>query len=116
MSLRARLALVVGGLVAVAVGFGAFGAFVVVERQLRGEIDSFLRDRSERIAGPEQDGDSPVISQPAPRRGGAGRALADLDAEAQIIGPNGRVLMAVSNVERLPIDESDVALARTAGP
>jgi len=51
MSLRTRLTLSAAGAVAVAVAVASVGVFFVVRGQLRGEVDSSLRQRAELIQG-----------------------------------------------------------------
>ncbi|MGH9285982.1 MAG: hypothetical protein ACRD0M_09980, partial [Acidimicrobiales bacterium] len=88
MSLRARLTLLVAGVVAAAVMAGAFATRASAEAELAAETDRFLRDRAGRIARGEG-GPVPGLTGSRPGPGGGRGRLFGLDAVTQIISAGG---------------------------
>lgn len=113
MSLRARLALVVGLLVALAIGASALAGYLLVAGQLRGQVDDFVEQRARQIAVGRPDGGRPPDSGRPPALDG--QPLAGYDTVTQVIDRDGSVLASVGPVA-LPVDEGDLALARGTGP
>jgi two-component system sensor histidine kinase MprB len=116
MSLRWRLALTMGLIVAVAVTLGGFGAYASTRAELRGEIDSFLEGRVDSFA----EAGNRLLSRPGrplglnPRDRLGDLRLTEADSIIQIIGPNGRVLVAFEGADELPLDP-DVDEVRATG-
>jgi two-component system sensor histidine kinase MprB len=122
MRLRTRLTLVLL-LVTAGIGVAAVvGVYAVAERQLRGDVDSFLQLRAGQIVRNLQ-GDP--LGRPGRPGGPLGRptpagsqqtALFQPDALAQVRGPAGVVLARSTPELELPLDEGDrAALARGQG-
>jgi two-component system sensor histidine kinase MprB len=107
VSLRARLTVVVAGVVALAVAAGASGAWLATSHQLHGEVDRFLLDR---VSGY-------VRSTPSDRGLGGDRRttgsgmLVDFDAITKVLDVEGDVYAAVQGQPALPIDGTDRELA-----
>lgn len=99
MTLRTRLTLAVAAIVAVAVLTGAAAAHFSIRRELRGEIDSSLVERSRRFTQPA----GPRREQPPVEPG----------ALVQQIDANGRITASAGAA--LPVTADDTAVARTRG-
>jgi two-component system sensor histidine kinase MprB len=93
MTIRRRLAIAAAVAVAVAVLAASFAAYLAVRSQLRGEVDSALRERADGIQLFSQSGASPLptppkdlrLPKPPQARFGGATGL------VQIIGPKGAV-------------------------
>ena len=122
MSLRTRIAAAAGIAVALVVVIAAVAIYLGVRAELRGEVDSSLRDRAsaltmrggDRERGPgEPDGGG--------GRPGPGAAFPILPREpfggpegfAQLVLPSGRVLRPPQSRDALPVDAETHALARS---
>ncbi|MEE9416389.1 MAG: HAMP domain-containing sensor histidine kinase [Acidimicrobiales bacterium] len=109
MSLRTRLAVVVALTVFLTAGLVIAFSHFFAQRELLANLDSQLKVRA-----------TSLFDQP--RGGGRGRGSRDRgDADlqlvagfAQIIGPNGDVVISLSNAPEIPVDERDIALAQSA--
>ena len=128
MSLRLRLALLFGVLVAVGVGIASYSSYVATEDALSDEIDDFLRTRAQEI-------DEGVRTVPSPQPEGNGRRnegtartadgevlpvddvldlfAFDADSIIQVINEDGEVQGSDGGV--LPISQSDLDLAAKPG-
>ncbi len=113
MTLRWRVALVVAGLVATAMVAGSIGARIAAERELVGEIDTFLTDRTEQLApilGDRRALRALADERPGARLGGdrgdgVGRILTAPDAVTQIQTPDGTVVATIEGQPLLPTDD-----------
>lgn len=125
MSLRLRLALFFGVVVAIGIGIASGAAYVSTERALSGEIEDFLRIRAQEV-------NEGVRTVPTPRdndgrrgndNGPSGDALpvgevldlfgADPDSITQVLDPHGAVI--ANEGGTLPISQADVELAGSPG-
>lgn len=117
MSLRWRLALSTGVIVAVAVTLGGLGAYASTRVELRAEIDSFLERRVESFG----DRGGRALGRPGrsvgldPRDRLGDLRLTEADSIIQIIGPGDRVLVAFEGADTLPVDPEVVARVRSTG-
>ncbi|HSL59034.1 MAG TPA: HAMP domain-containing sensor histidine kinase [Acidimicrobiales bacterium] len=109
MSLRLRLALLVGASVAVTVALAALVAHVAVSTSLRGEIDDFLAERARtsilQVVRPEQLG----------RRPRANELFQSPDAVVQVLDRRGAVAASLEGAPDLPVDEIDRAALGVGG-
>ncbi len=110
MTLRTRITLLVAAAVALAVAVVSAAAFVTARREVRGEIDAFLRERAAlNLPGrPERRPPEP----PSVRRGGG---FIGADAVGQLVAPDGSVALAFDDDVRLPVDEKDARIAARGG-
>jgi two-component system sensor histidine kinase MprB len=107
MSLRARLTVVVTGIVALTVAAGASAAWLATSNQLHGEVDRFLVDR---VSGYVRTGpDDRELG--GDRRDDHGGSLVDFDAITKVLDRSGTVYAAVQGQPALPVDATDKALA-----
>ena len=117
MSLRWRLAFILGGSVAIAIGVAAVASFASADREFRHEVDELLVART-----------SLVVENPGQAFGGEfggrrprffddddGPALAEFDTVTQIIDPTATRVFRFSEGPSLPVDEVDLELARAGG-
>ncbi|HZR93382.1 MAG TPA: HAMP domain-containing sensor histidine kinase [Gaiellaceae bacterium] len=105
LSFRARLTLAAVGAVAVVAVLGSALAYVLVENQLRGEVDNALRARWERIQERPFDRGSFLEDLPTPILGGA-------PGYFQIVDENGRPYRLPGyNTILLPVDRRVRAVA-----
>ena len=117
MSLRLRLALVVGVTFAIVVIGSVLAVRVSAGNELRGQIDRFLEQRSPRFEGDVSSGRFPGSnggvfgSTGAP---GLQRQFVQPDAIVQVLKTDGTVLRASS--PELPVSAHDKALAAAPGP
>ena len=96
MTLRTRLALLVGTVVALAVVGGAYAAYISTARELRAEVDQFLVERAQRFAAAPRAGiDQLTASTRPPRLGEGVPPLVELDSVIQVIDAAGTVVAAV---------------------
>jgi two-component system sensor histidine kinase MprB len=110
MTLRARLTLGAAAAVAVAVVLAAVISLVVVERQLRDQLDRELGETASRLARVSRDsGLASLFAQPIGPRGLRGEPQF-----IQIIEPDGTRLVPVGQLP-IPVDRQDRALARVGG-
>ena len=109
MSLRHRLALVSAAGVTAALVVAAVVCYVVVRRELRGQVDDSLKAQAARIAGGDLQalGDE-GIPAPSPKAGGPAQYWQIVAADGQIVGSSGGV--------RLPWDRSVQAVAQGRRP
>ncbi len=132
MSLRTRIAAAAGLAVAVVVLVAAAAIYVGVRAELRGEVDSSLRDRAElfvRLAeAPRRGGDpgdrgpaggGPGEIQPGGQGSPGGRIpvprpepFGGPEGVAQIVLPGGRVLRPPASDEAIPVDARAREIAR----
>ncbi|MCU1486768.1 MAG: mprB [Actinomycetia bacterium] len=107
MSLRARLTVVVAGVVALTVAAGASAAWLATSNQLHGEVDRFLTDR---VSGYVRTGpDDRELG--GDRRDEHSVSLVDFDAITKVLDRSGAVYAAVQGQPALPVDATDKALA-----
>jgi len=92
--LRHRLALVSAAGVAAALVVAAVVCYVVVRRELRGQVDDSLKAQAARIAGGDLRalGDE-GIPAPSPKAGGPAQYWQIVAADGQIVGSSGRVTL-----------------------
>ena len=104
MSLRYRLALVSAAGVALALVLAALVCYVMVRRELRGQIDDSLKAQAARIAGGDLQalGDQGMPA-PSPKAGGPAQYWQIVAADGHIVGALGGV--------RLPFDNAARAVA-----
>jgi two-component system, OmpR family, sensor histidine kinase MprB len=131
MSLRLRLAVLVAGTVAIAIGGAAAGALVTARGELRAKTDAFLLERGTAIVsatdpgrpgmptdlgsiGAETDGSGRPPHGPRVRFGGQNRIFAGLDAVTQVVTASGRA-GSFGGQPALPVDARDRALAADGG-
>jgi two-component system, OmpR family, sensor histidine kinase MprB len=109
MSLRTRIAALTAGAVAVAVLVVAVGAWILVQRELRAQVDEGLIRRV--IAGRTQAGG--IVREPPEVPSGAAyfEELFGLDNAIQLFTPTGDVLLPALPNQTLPIAERDLAVA-----
>jgi two-component system sensor histidine kinase MprB len=120
VSLRARIALVAGIAVAVAVAGVAVGSYAAVRSQLRGEIDDSLRDRTrsyaprpdERPPPRDHDGDDHHHGPPPPLPGGPQPAFGGAAGFVQVVGPQGDVAREPGESSSLPVQPRAQRIAR----
>ncbi len=109
MSLRSRLALLVGLAVAASMIAATVAAGAATRHELRQEVDHFLQQRVREInAGGF--GGTPFTDRDDPRRRGPAAFPVRLDSVTQIIGPNGAVYNPFGEVV-LSVSEADLAVA-----
>ncbi len=110
MSLRTRLTLAAAGAVAVAVLVASIGVYFVVRGQLRGEVDSSLRQRAELIqripagARPVAPGERFPVVAPA-GLGGASGYLQIVESDGSVSRPGG-------GSTEIPVMTTTLAVAR----
>ena len=131
MSLRTRIAAAAGLAVAVVVLVAAAAIYVGVRAELRGEVDSSLRDRAGlfvQLADGQRPGDGP--GAPGPADGGPGQAqpggrespdgripaprpepFGGPEGVAQLVLPSGQVLRRAGTDEAIPVDARARAIA-----
>jgi two-component system, OmpR family, sensor histidine kinase MprB len=122
MSLRTRIALAAGLAVAVAVLVAAAVVYLGVRAELRGEVDSALRERAEplaRFAGARDRGPGPGPGPPGPPRGRELRPdvpeapFGGASGYAQLVRPDGTVLAPMRASASLPVEERARAIAES---
>jgi two-component system, OmpR family, sensor histidine kinase MprB len=118
MSLRTRIAGAAGLAVALAVAAAALAVYFGVRAELRGEVDSSLRERVAALPGlggppPGDDGVRHPREQPGLVPSGPDVRFGGPEGFLQIVLPGGRVLSAAGEVERLPVDSRAREIART---
>lgn len=128
LGLGARLALIFGGLAALTALITAGVSAYTTSSEINAGVDSFLRVRSAEVA----EGSRSVLREPPERgRGSGGRgdgrnnnnnddelddsieAVADLDAQVQVLAPDGSVLGGAGR--GLPVEQQDLALLDRRG-
>lgn len=114
MSLRWRLTLVIGGVVALMVAGASVLAYVSADRELNRQVDEFLLSRSREAEQALDSLDFPRIG-PSLDTADAIRvgALTRPDAGVQVLYRNGNQVLVLSE-PNLPISREDVAIAREA--
>jgi two-component system, OmpR family, sensor histidine kinase MprB len=124
VTLRARLALVIGALVVVAISLASTAAYLTSSTRLHKEIDTFVSTRAAELtdvrARPSRDGRGSIPIPPGdtddlpgfrlPSLGG--RQLAGLDAVVQVLDAQGSVFVTVGRAESLPVSGSEMTVAR----
>src|SRR5262245_3197652 len=139
MSLRWRLALGLGLITALVIGFVGVGAYLAVADRLESSVDVSLRERADEVVRSYQDNRD---HKPSPNGGGANpnggnnatqvaqpTQTGDLDdpfyhpaqcppagamqpaAGAQVIDSDGTVTVCIEGGVKLPVDRSDIELA-----
>lgn len=111
MSLRARLAITLALVTAVAIGLAAVGSYVLTARELRASIDDELV-RQARVGGILLDrplADRPLTDRPLAGRPNS-RVLDAIDAEVQFLRRNGEPYPGLATIA-LPVDDADRVLA-----
>ena len=107
MSFRARLAIAAAAAVALAVVLASVAVYVVVRNELRGTLDSALRDRAAQVQHEPlrafQAGDQAFL-EPGPQLGGA-------PGYFQVVNANGETIRLPNETVELPVTDSvrDVA-------
>ncbi|MEX2393207.1 MAG: HAMP domain-containing sensor histidine kinase, partial [Actinomycetota bacterium] len=105
MSLRTRIAALTAGAVAIAVLLVAAGSWVLVRRELRGQVDDGLVRRMAQVRGPGRIFDERLAPGPRGRNDPFG-----LDNAIQVIDSSGEVLIAPGPA-MLPVADRDRAVA-----
>ncbi len=111
MSLRARLTLAAAGAVAIAVLLASIGVYFVVRSQLRGEVDTSLRERATVIQSVVRSGDLRATvppNLPAVPPADLGRASGYL----QVVSRDGAVTRGPGARVAVPVDARTLAVAR----
>lgn len=109
MTLRTRLTLTVGAIVALAIMGGAYAAHYNTSHELRAETDRFLLDRATRLARAASLFEfRPVPSGSFPTAEG----LVRFDAVTQVLRADGTVITRLNSQPELPVDRTDVAIAK----
>ena len=107
MSFRGRLALAASVAVALAVVVASAGVYLVVRNQLRGTVDSALRDRAADVQHEPlhafQQGDRAFL-QPGPELGGA-------PGYFQVVAADGRTIRLPNETVELPVSNAARAVA-----
>ena len=109
LSLRSRIAALTAGAVAIAVLMVALGAWVLVRRELRSEVDEALVRRL--VSGRERGVIGPDPEAVQSRAEDDLEAFATLDNAIQVINSSGAVLVAATRQEHLPVTTRDRATA-----
>ncbi len=117
MTLRSRLALGTVALLAVAIVIALTAAYVLVRRQLIGEVDKSLRARATAIAGIASRLPSPPARQPSgPRFRVPSAPFAEPEGYVQLVSRTGRVRLTPGEHIKLPTDGAvAVASGRRTG-
>ncbi len=109
VNLRTRIAALTAGAVAVAVIVVAIGAWVLVKRELRAQVDEGLLRRVAAGSSPSGGFIQQLdVQRTEPRFGG----LFGLDNAIQLFTSQGDILIAAPASSRLPITPKDLAVAR----
>ena len=122
MSLRWRLTLVIGGVVAVMLFGASFLAYISAESELNNQVDEFLLTRSRETEltleiGFDTSGEVVDSLPPGTAFGfqqGTLRTLTRADASIQLLDPNRTYLRLVSGTQ-LPVTDNDRDLAEARG-
>ena len=122
MSLRWRLTLVIGGVVAVMLFGASFLAYISAESELNNQVDEFLLTRSQETEltlaiGIDPSGEIPDSLPPGTAFGfqqGTLETLTRADASIQLLDPNRTNLRLVSG-NQLPVINSDRDIAEARG-
>ena len=112
MKLRTRITLLVVAAVAIAVTGVAAASFVSAERELRGEVDTFLAARATEAS---QDGAALGGRFENSLRLGRLSPLIAPDAILQYLTPDGHYVVAIEDVPQLPVAARDLELAASRG-
>ena len=124
MSLRWRWALSLGLVAALAIGLTAWAATLSAGRQLRGDVDADLLQRSGLVsqgagilAGLSSRQEDTRDSDGGRRsRGDRHSHVVDFDAVIQVIDPDGEVVLRIGPEDvALPVDDIDLAVLRGGG-
>jgi two-component system sensor histidine kinase MprB len=108
VSLRTRIAALTAGAVAVAVLVVALGAWVLVQRELRSQVDDGLIRRV--VAGRARGGG--IVGEIGVTRGGQYvEEVFGLDNAIQLFTSDGDVLISALPSQRLPVTDRDLAVA-----
>ncbi|MFQ5517579.1 MAG: HAMP domain-containing protein, partial [Acidimicrobiia bacterium] len=113
MSLRTRFAIVVAASVTLAVTVVSWGSYQAARREVRGEVDDFLRGRAAVLAlvpGPRL-GQFP---RPEPRFGLRDGLLAGADSVVQLLDGDGNLVFA-DETSSLPVSGTDTTVAIAGG-
>jgi two-component system sensor histidine kinase MprB len=130
MSLRWRLALGLGLITALVIGFVGVGAYLAVADRLENSVDDSLRERAAEVVKAYED-NREHEPRPAPQNGSGSATQVSSDdypdfsrpaqcppagamqpaAAAQVIDANGTVTACIEGGVELPVDKSDVRLA-----
>jgi two-component system sensor histidine kinase MprB len=107
MSLRTRIAALTAGAVAVAVLVIAVGAFVLVQRELRSQVDEGLIQRivTGGLRSPNQLPQGSAVPNPYMEE------VFGLDNVVQLFAADGTVLISALPTRQLPIDQRDLEVA-----
>lgn len=107
MSFRARLAIAAAAAVALAVVLASVTVYVVVRSELRGTLDSALRERAAQVQNEPlrgfQSGDQ-VFLEPGPQLGGA-------PGYFQVVSADGETIRLPNETVELPVDDEVRAVA-----
>lgn len=124
MSLRWRVALGLGVITALVIGFVGVGAYVAVSERLQGSVDDSLRDRAVEVTGasvapsdrsrPDDDDDRepsefarPTNCPPA--------GLLQPAAAAQLVSASGAATVCIEGGVTIPVDDDDREIAEGEG-
>ncbi len=113
MSLRTRFAIVVAASVTLAVAVVSWGSYQAARREVRGEVDDFLRGRAAVLAlvpGPRL-GQFP---RPEPRFGLRDGLLTGADSVVQLLDGDGTLVFA-DETSSLPVSGTDITVATAGG-
>ena len=115
MSLRWRLTVVIGGVVAVMLFGASLLAYISAESELNRQVNEFLLTRSrETESGLELASTLPLVNREAVAfQAGTIEALTRADASIQLVSPRGESAVLISG-NRLPVLPEDVEIARLA--
>jgi two-component system sensor histidine kinase MprB len=113
VTLRFRVAIAVGVIVAIAITVAALLSYAGTSSGLRNQVDRFLDARSQRFTQGTLTLER--LTLPAPDNAAGRLRFAEFDAVTQILGTNGAIAKSVAGEPRLPIDAADAALASSGG-
>ncbi|MFQ5557590.1 MAG: ATP-binding protein [Acidimicrobiales bacterium] len=129
MTLRARVALLVAGVVTAVVAIVGVSAVRTADRELRQEIDDDLLERASAVQGdrrfgegrfpglgPGRPGAPPVARRPGPPRIDAFGLFVQFDVLARVVDADGRVLLTLDDEIGAAPDPEVLAEAAGSGP
>jgi two-component system sensor histidine kinase MprB len=113
VTLRLRVAIAVGVIVAVAITSAALLSYAGTSSGLRDQVDQFLDARSQRFTQGNLTLDRLNLS--AADNGPPRLRFAEFDAVTQILGRDGAVASSLAGEPRLPVNPAEAALAMSGG-
>ena len=111
MTLRRRIAGTAGLAVAIVVLAVAIGVYVAVRSQLRGEVDSALRERARPVAGLAAHAFGPGFGRPPGPGAGDPDRFGGAQGYVQLLAPDGDALRPPGESGALPVDDRERAIA-----